>query len=372
MPSAVEWLERIERFGIKLGLERMEELMARLGEPQRRFRAIHVLGTNGKTSVTCAAEALLLAEGLNVGAYTSPHVTEWGERIRIGGRECDFERAIERVRPLAEELGATQFEVLTAAALAEFGDAAVEAAVVEAGLGGRLDATNVLAAPVVVLTNVALEHTQHLGASRDQIAREKLAVVRPGATVILGEPDWAEVAEAHAPARVIVEERGNAELAHTAVEALLERSVDETPAREVHVPGRLELRGEAPLEFWDGAHNPAGVSYLLNHLPGGDDWTLVLSISDDKDAETMLAALSVLGERAVVTASAYGRPLPAEDLAERARRVFPQVEVVPEPAAALDRARELAGRDGAVLVTGSLYLLESLNAVRPPTVRWDT
>jgi dihydrofolate synthase / folylpolyglutamate synthase len=372
MPSSVEWLERIERFGIKLGLERMEALMERLGNPQTRFRSIHVLGTNGKTSVTRTAEALLLAEGVNVGAYTSPHVTEWAERIRIGGRECDFGAAIERVRPHAEELEATQFEVLTAAALAEFAAGGVEVAVIEAGLGGRLDATNVIGAPVVVLTNVALEHTQHLGPTREQIAGEKLAVVRPGATVVLGEPEWAGAAAARSAERVIVEESGNADLAHAAVEALLGRSVDRTAADAVRVPGRLERRGDAPLEIWDGAHNPAGVSYLLNHLPGGDDWTLVLSISDDKDAETMLAALSVLGERVVVTASTHGRPFAADVLGDRARRVFPHVEVVPEPAAALERARELAGEDGAVLVTGSLYLLESLNSVRPATVRWDT
>ena len=368
----MDWLEQIERFGIKLGLERMETLMARLGEPQRRFRTIHVLGTNGKTSVTRTAEALLLAEGVSTGAYTSPHVTTWAERIRVDGSECDFERAIERVRPLAEELGATQFEVLTAAALVEFGEAGVEAAVIEAGLGGRLDATNVIGAPVVVLTNVALEHTQHLGPSREQIAREKLAVVRPGATLVLGQGEWRDLATEQAPARVIVEETGNAHLAHTAVEALLGRPVDPEPAHEVRVPGRLELRGESPLEMWDGAHNPAGVSYLLNHLPGGDDWTLVLSVSDDKDADTMLAALSVLGRRAIATESTSGRPLAAHDLAERARRMFPEVEVVPEPAAALDRARELAGPGGAVLVTGSLYLLESLNSVRPSTVRWET
>jgi len=372
MPSSGSWLEQIERFGIQLGLERMQELMRRLGQPQERFRSIHVLGTNGKTTVTRTAEALLLAEGVGVGAYTSPHITDWSERIRVDGREADFGRAIQRVRPLAEEIEATQFEVLTAAAFAEFAEAGVETAVVEAGLGGRLDATNVIGAPVVVLTNVALEHTHHLGSTREEIAREKLAVLRPGATLVLGESEWETAAEVHSPGRVVHAPGGNAELAHAAVEALLDRPVPWEAAENVRVPGRLELRGEAPLEIWDGAHNPAGVSYLLSKLPGGDDWTLVLSISGDKDAETMLAALSVLGERAVVTASKHGRPLPADELGERARRVFPEVHVVPEPAEALARARELAGPDGAILATGSLYLLTSLNSVRPADVRWDT
>jgi dihydrofolate synthase / folylpolyglutamate synthase len=368
--NAVEWLERIELFGIQLGLERMQALMDRLSHPERRFRAIHVLGTNGKTTVTRTAEALLLAEGVSAGAFTSPHVTDWAERIRVGGREADFERAIERVRPAAEELGATQFEVLTAAALAEFADAGVEVAVIEAGLGGRLDATNVLGAPVVVLTNVALEHTAHLGSSREQIAREKLAVVRPGANVVLGEPEWRDLCEARSAGRIRTA-TGNAELAHAAVEELLDRPVDRAPALDVRVPGRLEVRGEAPLEIWDGAHNPAGVTYLLTQLPAGDDWTLALSISEDKDADTMLAALSVLGERVVATQShGLGRPIPAEELAARARRRFPVVEAVPDPLAARERALELAGSDGAVLVTGSLYLLASLNAVRSPDVRW--
>ena len=368
--SATAWVEQIELFGIQLGLERMEKLMERLGHPERRFRAVHVLGTNGKTSVTRTVEALLLAEDVSAGAFTSPHVTGWSERIRVDGREADFERAVERVRPAAEELGATQFEVLTAAALAEFADAGVDVAAVEAGLGGRLDATNVLAASVVVLTNVALEHTAHLGSTREQIAAEKLAVVRPGATVALGEPEWRRLAEERSPGR-IVSASGNAELAHVAVEDLLARPVDPSPARDVRVPGRLEIRGDAPLEIWDGAHNPAGVTYLLAQLPAGDDWTLVLSISEDKDADTMLAALSVLGERVVATQSRdHGRPMPAEELAARARRRFPVVEVVPEPVQALGRARGLAGPHGAVLVTGSLYLLASLNAVRSADVRW--
>ena len=188
MRSAVDYLESLSPWPQDgFGLDRIVALLAELGDPQRAYPSIHVVGTNGKGTTTRTIEETLAGEGLLAGGYYSPHVTGWAERIRVGGAEADFERAIERVREPAERLAATQFEVLTAAALAEFAEASVDVAAVEAGLGGRFDATNVLDAPVVVLTNVALEHTDVLGDTREQIAAEKLAVVRPGATAVLGE-----------------------------------------------------------------------------------------------------------------------------------------------------------------------------------------
>jgi dihydrofolate synthase / folylpolyglutamate synthase len=372
MPSAVSWIEGLTPWPETFGLERMRLLLARLGEPQLAYPSIHVVGTNGKTTTVRMLEALLEGEGLTVGTYTSPHVLGWSERIRIGGTEADFERAVERVRPHAEELDATQFETLTAAALAEFAAAAVDAAVVEAGLGGRHDATNVLRSPVQVLTNVALEHTEHLGDTRDAIAAEKLAVVQPGATVVVGEEEWADLARANGAGVVVSVGRSNLALAVAAAEEFLGRPVDATPARELSLPGRLERRGEAPLELWDGAHNLSGVGYLLGRLPSRP-YVLVLSILADKDAEGMLAALSPLGRHVVVTSSSSPRALPAEELAPAAARFFQEVEVVPDPVAALERAREAAGQEGAVLVTGSLYLLADLAvALRPPfSVPWD-
>src|SRR5438874_8856144 len=176
MPSQTEWIESLTPWPEEFGLDRMRALLAELGEPQRNYPSIHVVGTNGKSTAVRTIEELLAAEGLSVGAYLSPHVRGWSERIRVRGDEADIERAIERVRGAAEQQGATQFEVLTAAALAEFAAAGVDVAAVEAGLGGRLDATNVLDAPVVLLTNVSLEHTEVLGSTREEIAREKLAV----------------------------------------------------------------------------------------------------------------------------------------------------------------------------------------------------
>ncbi len=367
--SATAWLESLELFGMKLGLDRMRALLERLGDPQRRYRSIHVVGTNGKTTVTRMTEALLLAEGLSVGSYTSPHVIGWSERIRVDGGEADFERAVARVRKPAEALDATQFEAVTAAALLEFAEAGVDLAVVEAGLGGRLDATNVLASPVVCLTNVALEHVEHLGETREAIAREKLAVVEPGATVVLGEAEWEDIARAHGAARVVVTSQSNLGLAVASAQELLARPVAPGAAESIRVPGRLERRGEAPLEVWDGAHNLAGVGYLLARLPDrAHGWTLVLSVLADKDPDRMLAAFSALGEHVVATDSGHRRALAAGELAARAGRFFRLVETVDDPEEALARAREAAGEEGAVLVSGSLYLLAALGAVRSATV----
>src|SRR5437763_1259774 len=167
----------------------MRALLAELADPQLAYPAIHVVGTNGKSTATRTIAALLRAEGLRVGAYTSPHVSGWAERLDTDADT--FERAVTRVRPRSMALGATQFEVLTAAALAEFAERKVDVAVVEAGLGGRLDATNVLDARVVHLTNVGLDHTEVLGPTRELIAREEPAVARPGAAVVRGAAEWA-------------------------------------------------------------------------------------------------------------------------------------------------------------------------------------
>ena len=359
MSEIVKWVSGLSPWPEEFGLDRMRALLGRLGNPQRRYPAIHVVGTNGKSTTARMTEALLRAEGLAVGTYLSPHVTGWSERIRVSGEEADLEGAIGRVRPAAESLGATQFEVLTAAALAEFAAAEVDVAVVEAGLGGRLDATNVLETKVVVLTNVALEHTDVLGSTREDIAAEKLAVVRQGSTVVLGEPEWEELARTNGADAVTTVSRSNLALAVAAAEAFLGRLVDPSPAQEVTLPGRLERRGEKPLEIWDGAHTPAAVGYLLPRLPDRR-FVIVASILADKDADGILAALAAVGDTFVATRSGNPRALPEADLAERAAQRCTRVESVEDPRRAVERARELAGEDGAVLVTGSLYLFADL------------
>jgi dihydrofolate synthase / folylpolyglutamate synthase len=335
----------------------MRRLLADLGEPQRRYPSIHVVGTNGKTSTTLLTAALLHAEGLRVGAYVSPHVRGWSERIQVDGADADLDEALARVRPPAA--GATQFEVLTAAALAQFAASEVDVAIVEAGLGGRHDATNVIGAHVVVLTNVALDHTDVLGETREAIAAEKLAVVSPGATAILGEPEWAELARANGAERVELPGASNLALAVAAAEAHLGRPVDPHAADAVSIPGRLEHRRGRPPEIWDGAHNLAGIGYLLPRLPARR-YVVVASILADKAAEDMLRALTAVGDTFVATQSTSPRALPAEQLAALAAPYFARVEAVAEPAEALDRARSLAGPGDGVLVTGSLYVLADL------------
>ena len=272
-------------------------------------------------------------------------MTGWAERIRVGGTEADFERAVERVRPAAERVGATQFEVLTAAALAEFAEAGVDVAAVEAGLGGRLDATNVLDAPVVVLTNVALEHTEVLGDTREAIAAEKLAVVRPGATVVLGEPEWEGLARENGAARVILETGGNTALGAAASAVFLGRRV--VPMRRAAARS-LEWRGD---ELWDGGHKPRPSGYIEPHLPAlGRDRRSILS---DKDVDGILRP--ALHARAGVVATRRASARAGGRGARTARPpYFGHVEAVADSVQAVARARELGTP---VLVIGSLYLL---------------
>jgi dihydrofolate synthase / folylpolyglutamate synthase len=358
MPSEAEaWVSSLSPWPKEgFGLERMRSLLAMLDDPQEAYEAVHVVGTNGKSTAALTVEALLLAEGLHVGTTISPHVRSWSERIRVGGEEADFGDAIERVRPAAEELGATQFETITAAALARFAAAGIDVAVVEAGLGGRFDATNVLRTRVVLLTNVGHDHTDVLGQTLDEIAAEKLAVAHPSSIVVLSDNRWAGL---------VPDSEVRLGGALQAAEALVGRPIDFEPT--VQLPGRFEVRGEQPLEIWDGAHNPEGVAHLLDRLPERD-FVLVASIlPDGKDARGMLRALARRATTLVATASSNPRALPAQGLARIAPDFsctpgFRSVEVISDPHRALERARSLAGPDGAVLVTGSLYLLADLFA----------
>jgi dihydrofolate synthase/folylpolyglutamate synthase len=313
----------------------MRALLDRLGNPQRAFDAVHVVGTKGKSTA-----ARRIARTIGGPAYTSPHVEGWHERLDTD--PDGFERAVARIRPAAEELGATQFEAVTAAAFADFAERAPVAAV-EAGLGGRHDATNVIDARVVLLTNVGLEHTDVLGDTREAIAAEKLAVAGPHATVVLPDVEFAHLVPGEA-------RTGGAQ---EAVEAFLGRHV---PLAEASLPGRLEIRGR---EVRDGAHTPEAADWLLERLPEPGAYVVVASILRDKRAPEILDRLARAGRRLVATRSSNERALAAEEVAELARGRFERVDVEPDPRAALRAARETGAP---VLVTGSLYLLADLSA----------
>ena len=406
MDRTAEILAARSMFGMELGLARIEAMLERLGQPQRAFRSIHVVGTNGKSSTTRFACAALAASGVRAGAYLSPHIRGWHERVLVaeaGGLPAPvaaaaFLAAVEESEAAAQAVDAerggacTQFEVLTAAAFVALRAAGVEAAVIEAGLGGRLDATNVLDAPVVVLTGVALEHTEHLGDTREAIAAEKLAVVALGAVLIAGgmdeeiEPVVQRLAAERGAARALLLgpgaldedlpdlaaagtfQRGNATLALGAAAALLGDAFDARRAMaavaKVQVPGRLEVVGRYPLVLRDAAHNPDGARVLARELPralhGASPVVGVLALLADKDADGVLAALAPVLDQVVVTATASARALPADRLLAAAEAHGLSGEAVADPEDALARARHRAGSSGAVVVCGSLTLLEAL------------
>jgi dihydrofolate synthase/folylpolyglutamate synthase len=402
--QAERQLRSLELFGMRFGLDRMRRMMTVLGSPERRFDAIQVLGTNGKSSTTRLTAAILERHGLATGAYLSPHLVSYRERVRVGERELDADlfaaaiarasRAAERVnRTLAEDDHVTQFELLTAAALWEMAEQAVKVAVVEAGLGGRYDATSVIEAQVTVLTNVGLEHTRWLGPTLRDIAEEKLAVLAPHATLVLG----ADLAPAAlAVAERVAQERG-ARIVHAAEEpvatALLARgsfqrrnfavarAAAESYLRGVGialdadavadaaaataVPGRLQLVGEHPPTVLDGAHNPDAVAALVEALPemlAEGPLALVLGVLEDKDAAGMLEMLLPRCERAWFTAPPSSRALSPAALQSLARQLgFDASATEPRPARALEQAQSWAlQHGGAVLATGSVYLVGDL------------
>jgi len=400
MRDAERYLDSLEMFGMRFGLERMRRLMTALDSPHERFRSIHVLGSNGKSSTVRMIAALLTAHDLRTGAYLSPHLASWAERIEVAGRPVEDERFAAAVNRVAEAaalvdrtLGpgdrVTQFEALTAAAYWELARAGVEAAAVEAGLGGRYDATSVIRSAVQVLTNVSLEHTRWLGPTETHIAEEKLAVVSEGGTVVAGRLG----AGALGVAERVTKERGarllllgrdfddpgvplspqgafqreNFAVAVAAAEAFhgpLDPARVREAAQSVRTPGRLEVVAHDPLTIRDGAHNPAGASALAEALPrlvGERRVVGVMSVLDDKDASTMLGTLLPLFGDVVFTRSSRRDALPPATLASLARQLGgPATHIEPSPRAALARARELAGREGAVVVTGSIYLLSDL------------
>jgi dihydrofolate synthase / folylpolyglutamate synthase len=397
--QAEEYLLSLELFGMRFGLDRMHRLMTVLGLPQRRFASIHVVGTNGKSSTVRFCAAILERHGLRTGSYTSPHLGSFRERIEVREEpvpEADFAAAVARAAQAAELVNrtagpddqVTQFEALTAAAYHELARRGVEVAVIEAGLGGRFDATNVIPSKVQVLTSVGLEHTRWLGPTLKDIAEEKLAVVRDHGTLVTGELDEESrgvaervVSERNAtlvPAGLDVGlslrapgrfQRGNFAIATTAAEAFLGRPLEpaalEAAAAQTTIPGRVEIVSRDPLTVYDGAHNPAGAHALAESLDEilGDrrPRVAVIGVLEDKDAASMLAELLPQVDHTVFTRSQNPRSLSPATLASLAEKLGgPPWETVSDPAAAVRHARSLAGSGGAVLATGSIYVVADL------------
>jgi dihydrofolate synthase/folylpolyglutamate synthase len=409
-----------ETLAIKLGLTNIERLLKAVGHPQKSYQSVQIAGTNGKGSTAVMLDAITRAASINTGLYTSPHLMSITERIRVRGqdiRQEDFARLTTEVRDASQKLLAegalpshpTYFEHVTAIALLAFREAEVQLAILETGLGGRLDATTAVCAPLVAITPIALDHQEYLGEQLELIAAEKAAIIRPGATAIVAPqpPIALEVIKAQCAAslvepridecrvevhgwdgqgraratfatkqdryeNVLVGLRGRHQLVNASVaiglaEALCERGFDISRDHLIEGiegarhAGRLELREGAPGILFDGAHNPASARALQDYLREfiNAPVTMVFSAMRDKDLSEMAATLFPLAEHLILTRPDNPRASSLESL----RRVVPpdyDASRITETSSlheALRAAREITPGDGLILLTGSLYLV---------------
>jgi dihydrofolate synthase/folylpolyglutamate synthase len=406
----LEALYGLERRKDKLGLDGTRALLAALGDPHTRFRSVHVAGTNGKGSVCALIERALREAGIRTGLYTSPHLVDFRERIRVSGRWADedwLDDALERIEALPEGRDRTFFEVATALGFLYFAEHEVDIAVVEVGLGGRLDCTNVLTPLVSVITSIGLDHTEILGDTIEKIAAEKAGIIKPGVPVVMPARAQSEaqdvlssvakerdapIAAWFAPPRVTAEmERlaampgirdttawgdpsatkpppaawGNTDAARSAIHALVQRGVP-IPAAALSAgfaamrwPGRMEACPTVPRLWWDGAHNAHGLRHLgtvWRELHREPPLRVVLALSRDKDLPSVITELrgSFKPLQVIATRSRSERAAdPAELAAEAARQGVP-VETAPDVESAI-RTALAASESSPVLLTGSLF-----------------
>lgn len=422
--APLERLFALEQFGIKLGLDNIRAILAALGNPERAYRSIHIGGTNGKGSVAAMVERGLRAAGLTTGRYTSPHLDRIEERVALGGQAVDratFASVTGDVLDVVDALRAggalpvppTFFEVSTAVAFEIFKRATVDVAVVEVGLGGRFDATNVLTPTITAITTIAFDHERHLGTTLDQIAFEKAGIAKPGVPLVTGRLPReaaariskvareveAPVFDAHAtttdrkypPLDLALKGRHQLENAAVAV-SILERwstlvshvSTDAivTGLTECEWPARLEwlrvplvlseqsgrgatgLRVEGPNGelLLDAAHNPAGATALASYLQdtGSKQLPIVFAAMADKDLTNMIAALSPVASAFIATAVPNARARSADQLAAEIRALTSvPVEEAASPEAAVARAFEQSRR---AVACGSIYMIGPLRA----------
>jgi dihydrofolate synthase/folylpolyglutamate synthase len=422
--ESLEYLTSLGRFGIKLGLKRTEALLHALGDPQELVQGVLVAGTNGKGSVCAMVSSVLQAAGYRVGLMPKPHLISYTERIQVDQRpiaEGDLAALLTELQPainkVAAELGPpTEFEILTSAAFYYFARAGIDLLVCEVGLGGRLDSTNVLDLGINVITNIALDHTQHLGSTLEAIAAEKAGILKPDSIAITGaqppalavieakardqripllrlgqeievsaiDKDWAGVqATITTPGGTYrnlripllgIYQADNAALAVASIDALRSRGWDISDGAlrdglaRTRWPGRLEVIDRDPIVLVDGAHNPAGLERSLEaaqKLAKSRPLVIVFGAMKDKDLSSMLALLRRVNAPLIFSRIDWHRAAPPADLAAL---FHGESETAESAAEALSRARERAGRAGMVFVCGSLYLVGEVKAlpVRTP------
>ncbi len=423
--ETIEYLFGLQKHGIKLGLSNSIRLLDLMDAPHRSFRSVHIAGTNGKGSTAAFITGMLQAAGYRVGLYTSPHLISFTERMRINGVQITEAKVVElaqRVRECASRPvpGAgtsvpTFFEVTTAMAFTWFAEEQVDLAVIEVGMGGRLDATNVITPLLSIITNIDLEHTEFLGTTLELIAAEKAGIIKQGVPVVTGvvQPEVVAVLERvaagkqaplyrlgkdFAPENVaagrtqVFDYRGrrsscraleigmlgryqvdNACLAMAAAEVLYEAGVvvDEAAMRrgleQTRWEGRLERVAQRPDIFLDGAHNPASAKQLATAIrdmkPSYQRLVLVVGILGDKDHAGILSQLAPLADVVIVTKPNYSRAMDIEALAAVVRQQHGSVETAGTVAAAIALARQRAASEDLVLITGSLYVVGDARAV---------
>jgi dihydrofolate synthase / folylpolyglutamate synthase len=438
--TPLERLFALEQFGIKLGLDNIRAILAALGNPERTYRTIHIGGTNGKGSVAAMVERGLRAAGLKTGRYTSPHLDRIEERVAIGGQTVDretFESVTADVLDVVESLGEggragegglgvppTFFEVSTAVAFEIFKRAAVDVAVVEVGLGGRFDATNVLTPTITAITTIAFDHERHLGNTLEQIAFEKAGIAKPGVPLVIGrlpmeaasqiakvarEVD-APIVDAHArpadhryaslnlalPGRhqlenaavaVSILEQWSLLVSHVSTRAIVTGLTDcEWPARLEWLRVPLESRSERSATerpgqdrpeygelLIDAAHNPAGAAALASYLQdtGAEKMPIVLAAMADKDANSVIAALAPVASAFIATTVPHARARSADQLAAEIRQQLPllPVESIASPDEAVAHAFQLlahrrlgGGGSRRAVACGSIYMIGPLRA----------
>lgn len=422
MPSSyrqsVDFLYALQKHGIKPGLDAVQGLLERLGHPERRYPSLHIGGTNGKGSTAAMAASILQAAGYRVGMYTSPHLVEFRERILVDGgmvAEARVAELTDRVRAVCgTPREPTFFEFTTAMAFQHFAESAVDVAVVEVGLGGRFDATNVLAPVASAIITVSLDHHEHLGSTVAAIAFEKAGIIKPRVPVVVGRLSGeaagviariagergAPVIRMSADFRVEAEPGGRFRYDGPAVSygglacplagrhqldnaacalALLETAsgsglpVSEEAVRAglqtVRWPGRLETVEAHPHFLLDGAHNPEAAAAVAGHVADirrsrpGSRVLMVLGIMRDKDREGILDHLLPHADEVIVTQARGPRATPADELAAMAAARGRTAQVCPDPADAMVIARRMAAPDDVILLTGSLLLVGEAKAI---------